>query len=112
MKYSMNSPYGLSSETNEYIKENPVHRDGQGSESGPPDWGLKSNMCLERYSEEANRCIIKDPAGDLHQARDMGLFVDDMLAQHNGGRYNCTEEELMTMTHHDINLWDKTLNVA
>eukprot|EP00957_Ditylum_brightwellii_P065573 4973670-Ditylum_brightwellii.AAC.1 len=35
-----------------------------------------------------------------------------MTAQHNGGEFDLTEEKLMEITHHDIDLWDTTLNIA
>ena len=40
------------------------------------------------------------------------MFVDDMTAQHNGGKFELNKIKLMEITHHDINLWDTTLNIT
>eukprot|EP00957_Ditylum_brightwellii_P086031 6544830-Ditylum_brightwellii.AAC.1 len=46
------------------------------------------------------------------QVRNAAMFVDDMTAQHNRGKFNLDKDKLMDITQHDINLWDTTLNIA
>eukprot|EP00957_Ditylum_brightwellii_P025595 1934206-Ditylum_brightwellii.AAC.1 len=108
----MSTAHGLSEETNSHTKDQAFHGNGQGMASVPPNWSFTSNTCLDEYSDKAHGCIIKDPTKTLKQERDADMSVDSLTAQHNSGRYDYDEVTLVTMTNHDINLWDQLLYIA
>eukprot|EP00957_Ditylum_brightwellii_P180891 13780873-Ditylum_brightwellii.AAC.1 len=112
MKYYMNTAYGISKETNQHSKTSPVHGSGQGATDAPPGWGFASHICLVQYKKKAYGCKICNPTETIKQVRNADMFVDDMTTQHNGGKFDLSEDKLMKITHHNINLWDTTLNIA
>eukprot|EP00957_Ditylum_brightwellii_P081994 6234767-Ditylum_brightwellii.AAC.1 len=104
MRYHMNTAYGVSTETNQHSKNSPVHVSGQGATDAPPGWGFTSHICLVQYNKKTYRCKIYDPTETISQVRNADMFVDDMTAQHNGGKFNLDKTKLMEITQHDINL--------
>eukprot|EP00957_Ditylum_brightwellii_P113206 8632807-Ditylum_brightwellii.AAC.1 len=112
MRYYMNTSYRVSTETNQHSKNSPVHGSGQGATDAPPGWGFISHLCLVQWDKKAYGCKIYDPTETILQVHNTDMFVDDMTAQHNGGKFNSDEIKLMEITQHDINLWDTTLNIV
>eukprot|EP00957_Ditylum_brightwellii_P207140 15351658-Ditylum_brightwellii.AAC.1 len=112
MRYHMNTAYGVSSETNQHSKKSPVHSSRQGATDAPPGWGFTSHLCLIQYDKKAHGCKIHDPTGMILQIQSADMFIDNMTAQHNGGKFDLDEIKLMEITHHDIDLWHTTLNIA
>eukprot|EP00957_Ditylum_brightwellii_P010770 816138-Ditylum_brightwellii.AAC.1 len=112
MRYYMNTAYGVSTETDQHSKTSPVHGSRQGATDASLGWGFKSHICLVQYDKKAYGCKIYDPTEKNMQVRNADMFVDDMTAQHNGGKFDLDEDKLMDITQHNINLWDTTLNIT
>eukprot|EP00957_Ditylum_brightwellii_P037583 2842774-Ditylum_brightwellii.AAC.1 len=74
--------------------------------------GLHITSMLGTVQQKAHGYKIYDPTETILQVRNTDMFVDDMRAQHNGGKFDLDEIKLMEITHHDMNLWDTTLNIA
>eukprot|EP00957_Ditylum_brightwellii_P177298 13506285-Ditylum_brightwellii.AAC.1 len=106
IEYYMSTAYGLSTEKNTNLNNQPVHGHRQGATCSPASWTFNSDTILKIYTKEAHGCIIRDPTKTKQQERDADMFIDNQTMQHNGGRYNHNEETLMRYAHHNINLWD------
>eukprot|EP00957_Ditylum_brightwellii_P206499 15348714-Ditylum_brightwellii.AAC.1 len=112
MRYYMNTAYGVSTETNQHSIKSPAHGSGQRATDAPSGWGFTLHLCLVQYNKKAYKWKICDPTEAILQVRNADMFVDDMTAQHNRWQFNLDEIKLIEITHHDINLWDTTLNIA
>eukprot|EP00957_Ditylum_brightwellii_P208128 15355961-Ditylum_brightwellii.AAC.1 len=109
MQYHMLTAYGTSSETNHHSPTSPVHGSGQGSTSPSTEWTFNADIILKCFSDQANRCIIKDPINTIIQERNADMIVDDATMQHNAGQYNLDARTLMNICQQDITLWDELL---